>query len=81
VTGKYLSNWKIAKVIALHKKGDKKSLKKLQASFATGSCRKDSRKVVALQIEEYFEKNNLFGNFYLDFEGITWQSLYINKKL
>jgi hypothetical protein len=67
VTGKYPSKWKIAKVIALHKKGDKKTLKNYRPVSLLAVAGMILEKVVALQIEEFFEKNNLLGKFQFGF--------------
>ena len=66
-TGKYPSKWKIAKVIALHKKGDKKTLINYRPVSLLAVAGMILEKVVALQIEEYFEKNNLLGKFQFGF--------------
>ena len=68
VTGKYPSKWKIAKVIALYKKGDKKTLKNFRPVSILAVAGMILEKVVALQIEEFFEKNNnLLGKFQFGF--------------
>ena len=59
MTGKYPSNWKIAKVIALFKKGDKKTLKNYRPVSLLAVAGMILEKVVALQIEEFFESNDL----------------------
>ena len=66
-TGKYLSNWKIAKVIAIHKKGDKKILKNYRPVSMLAVFGMILEKVVALQIEEFFESNGLLGKFQFGF--------------
>ena len=66
-SGKYPSNWKIAKVIVLHKKGDKKILKNYRPVSMLVVFGMILEKVVALQIEEFFESNGLLGNFQFGF--------------
>ena len=66
-TGKYPSLWKIAKVFPMHKKGDKKILKNYRPVSMLVVAGMVLEKVVALQIEEYFEKNNLLGKFQFGF--------------
>ena len=66
-TGKYTSLWKIAKVIALHKKGDKKILKNYTPVSMLAVAGMVLEKVVALQIEEFFESNGLLGRFQFGF--------------
>ena len=66
-TGKYPSKWKIAKVIALHKKGDKKLLKNYRPVSLLAVAGMILEKVVALQIEEFFESNGLLGLFQFGF--------------
>ena len=67
--------WKIAKVIALHKKGDKKSLKNYRPVSLLAVAGMILEKVVALQIEEFFEKNNLLGKFQFGFRKSTISKL------
>ena len=66
-TGKYPSVWKIAKLIALHKKGDKKTLKNYRPVSLLAVAGMVLEKVVALQIEEFFESNGLLGKFQFGF--------------
>ena len=66
-TGKYPSLWKIAKVIAVHKKGDKKILKNYRPVSLLAVAGMILEKVVALQIEEFFENNGLLGSFQFAF--------------
>ena len=67
VTGKYPTQWKIAKVIPLHKKGDKKTMKNYRPVALLSVAGMILEKVVAIQIEEYFEKNELLGKFQFGF--------------
>ena len=55
LTGKYPTNWKIAKIVPLHKKGDKKLLKNYRPIALLSVAGMILERVVALQIEEYFE--------------------------
>ena len=67
LTGKFPTNWKIAKVVPLHKKGDKKLLKNYRPVSLLPVAGMVLEKVVALQIEEFFEKNGLLGSFQFGF--------------
>ena len=60
LTGKFPTNWKIAKVTPLYKKGDKKVLKNYRPVSLLSVSGMVLEKVVANQIEEFFEENNLF---------------------
>ena len=66
-TGKFPSLWKIAKVFPLHKKGDKKILKNYRPVSLLAVAGMILEKVVALQIEEFFENNSLLGRFQFAF--------------
>ena len=66
-TGKYPSLWKIAKVIPVHKKGDKKILKNYRPVSLLAVAGMILEKIVALQIEEFFENNGLLGSFQFAF--------------
>ena len=67
VTGKYPSNWKLSKIVPLHKKGDKKILKNYRPVSLLSVPGMILERVVAMQIEEHFDKNNLLGNFQIGF--------------
>ena len=67
LTGKFPTNWKISKVVPLHKKGDKSILKNYRPVSLLPVAGMILEKVVALQIEEYFETNNLLGSFQFGF--------------
>ena len=67
VTGKYPSNWKLSKIVPLHKKGDKKILKNYRPVSLLSVPGMILERVVAMQIEEHFDKNNLLGNFQFGF--------------
>ena len=60
LTRKFPTNWKIAKVTPLYKKGDKKVLKNYRPVSLLSVSGMVLEKVVANQIEEFFEENNLF---------------------
>ena len=67
LTAKFPTNWKIAKVIPLYKKGDKKVLKNYRPVFLLSVDGMVLEKVVAMQIEDFFEENKLFGSFQFGF--------------
>ena len=67
--GKYPTKWKEAKVIPLHKKGDKKSLKNYRPVALLSVPGMILEKIVALQIESFFEENKLFGSFQFGFRN------------
>jgi hypothetical protein len=54
-------------VIALHKKGDKKTLENYRPVSLLAVAGMILERVVALQIEEFFERNNLLGKFQFGF--------------
>ena len=66
-TGKYPTRWKIAKLIPVHQKNDWKSLKNYRPVALLPVAGMVLEKIVALQIEKYFEENNLFGSFKFGF--------------
>jgi hypothetical protein len=66
-TGKYPSRWKIAKLRAVLKKGDESLMKNYRPVSLLAVAGMVLEKVVALQIEEYFEKNKLLGSFQFGF--------------
>ena len=51
----------------MHKKGDKKSVRNYRPVSLLCFAGMILERVVALQIEDYFEKNNLFGKFQFGF--------------
>ena len=63
LSGKYPTNWKIAKVISLHKKGLRTFMKNHRPVSLLSVAGMVLERVVAIQIEEFFEKNKLFGSF------------------
>ena len=66
-TGKFPSDWKISKVVPMHKKHDKKSLANYRPVALLSVSGMVLEKIVSDQIEEYFEKNNLLGTFQFGF--------------
>ena len=67
VSGKYPTEWKIAKIVPLHKKGDRKSMKNYRPIALLSVSGMVLERIVDLQIEEYFEKNKLLGAFQFGF--------------
>jgi hypothetical protein len=59
VTGKYPTKWNIAKVIPLHKKGTHTVMKNYRPIALLSVAGMILEKVIASQIEQYFEKNKL----------------------
>ena len=66
-TGKFPEKWKISKIIPLFKKGNRKIKKNYRPVALLAVAGMVLEKIVALQIEEFFEKNNLFGAFQFGF--------------
>ena len=56
VTKKENKRWKISKVVPLHKKGDKVTLKNYRPVALLSVTGMVLERVVAMQIEEYFER-------------------------
>ena len=67
VTGNYPTNWKISKVIPLHKKGDKNFLKNYRPVALLPVSGMILEKIVAIQIENFFEEKQLLGSFQFGF--------------
>ena len=63
----YPSYWKIAKMIALFKKGSRYDMKNYRPLSLLCVAGMILEKVIAIQIEEYFESNNLLGPFQFGF--------------
>ena len=63
----YPSYWKISKIIALYKKENRKEMKNYRPLSLLSVAGMVLEKVVAMQIEEYFESNNLLGPFMFGF--------------
>ena len=68
-TGKYPTNWKTAKVVPLHKTGDKQVLKNYRPLALLPVPGMILERVVAIQIENFFENNRLFGSFQFGFRS------------
>ena len=68
LTGKHPTNWKVAKVIPLHKKDDKKLMKNYRPISLLSVPGMALEKIVALQIEEFFEENSILGSFQFGFQ-------------
>ena len=67
LSGKYPTDWKIAKVVPLHKKGDRKFMKKYKPVALLSVPGMVLERVVSLQIKEYFENNKLLVSFQFGF--------------
>ena len=63
----YPSYWKIAKMIALYKKGNRLEIKNYRPVSLLCVAGMVLERVIAIQIEEYFESNNLLGAFQFGF--------------
>ena len=66
-TGQFPKDWKIAKVIPILKKGDKSLLKNYRPVALLCVAAMILEKIVADQIEKFFEDNNLLGEFQFGF--------------
>ena len=66
-TGEFPEEWKIAKIIPLFKKGNRKMMKNYRPVSLLSVAGMILEKIIAIQIEEFFEKNNLFGSFLFGF--------------
>ena len=67
LTGKYPSEYKISKVVPVFKKGYKKSLQNYRPVALLCVSGMLMERIVSMQIEDYFEKNNLLGEFQFGF--------------
>ena len=67
LTGKYPTDWKLAKIVPIHKKGEKSKLKNYRPVSLLCIPGMTLERVVALQVEEYFERNELLGKFQFGF--------------
>ena len=65
--GVFPKNWKEAKVVPLHKKGDKQTLKNFRPVALLAVAGMILERIIAIQIEEYFESNGLFSEFQFGF--------------
>ena len=66
-TGEFPEEWKIAKIIPLFKKGNRRLTKNYRPVSLLSVAGMILEKIIAMQIEEFFEKNNLFGSFQFGF--------------
>ena len=66
-TGEFPEEWKIAKIIPLFKKGNRRTMKNYRPVSLLSVAGMILEKIIAIQIEEFFEKNNLFGPFQFGF--------------
>ena len=66
-SGKYPDMWKISKIFPLFKKGEKKLMQNYRPLALLSVSGMVLERVVAIQIEEYFENNKLLGNFQFGF--------------
>ena len=66
-TGEFPEEWKIAKIIPLFKKGNRKTTKNYRPVSLLSVAGMVLEKIIAIQIEDFFEKNNLFGSFQFGF--------------
>ena len=66
-TGEFPEEWKIAKIIPLFKKGNRRTMKNYRPVSLLSVAGMILEKIIAIQIEEFFEKNNLFGSFQFGF--------------
>ena len=67
LSGKYPTNWKISKIIPLHKKGDRKCLKNYRPVSLLSVPGMILERIISLQIEEFFEEKKLLGEFQFGF--------------
>ena len=63
----YPAYWKISKMIALYKKGSRYEMKNYRPLSLLCVAGMILERVVAIQIEDYFESNNLLGPFQFGF--------------
>ena len=67
VTGVFPKNWKKAKVTPLFKKGDRTLAKNYRPVSLLSVSGMVLERITAIQIDKYFEDNNLFGDFQFGF--------------
>jgi hypothetical protein len=65
-TGKFPEEWKISKIIPLFKKGNRRTTKNYRPVALLSVAGMILERIVAMQIEEFFESNDLFGSLQLD---------------
>ena len=63
----YPAYWKISKMIALYKKGSRYEMKNYRPLSLLCVAGMILERVIAIQIEDYFESNNLLGSFQFGF--------------
>ena len=68
-SGNFPTKWKESKVVPLHKKGDKKTLQNYRPVALLSVAGMVCERIVALQIEEHFERNQLFSEFQFGFRS------------
>ena len=66
-TGIFPEEWKISKIIPLFKKGNRRTTKNYRPVALLSVAGMILEKIIAMQIEEFFERNNLFGSFQFGF--------------
>ena len=69
LSGKFPTKWKVSKVVPLFKKGDRKCMKNYRPVALLSVAGMILERIVAIQIENFFEKNNLFGKFQFGFRN------------
>ena len=67
MNSEYPSYWKISKMIALYKKGSRYEMKNYRPLSLLCVAGMILERVIAIQIEDYFESNNLLGAFQFGF--------------
>ena len=65
--GKFPTSWKKAKIIPIHKKGDRKIMKNYRPVSLLNVAGMVCERIVCMQIEDFFERNSLFGEFQFGF--------------
>ena len=67
ISGKFPKAWKQSKCVPLHKKGNKRTLENFRPVSLLSVSGMILEKVVADQIEDFFETNELFGSYQFGF--------------
>ena len=65
--GRFPEDWKVAKVCPLHKKGDRTDISNYRPVALLAVPSMILERVVAIQIEDFFEENSLLGDFQFGF--------------
>ena len=68
--GRFPEEWKIAKVFPLHKKGDRTDVSNYRPVALLVVPSMVLERVVAIQMENFFEDNNLLGDFQFGFRRV-----------